>query len=46
MWTMAAVNWVIAVAAIFVMVNVLGGKKLERPTPQPSPLANMYAEAD
>ena len=46
MWTMTAVNWVIAVAAIFVMVNVLGGKKLERPVPQPSPLANMYAEAD
>ncbi len=46
MWTMTAVNWVIAVAAIVVMVNVLGGKKLERPVPQPSPLANMYAEAD
>ena len=46
MWTMTAVNWAIAVAAIFVMVNVLGGKKLERPVPQPSPLANMYAEAD
>ena len=46
MWTITAVNWVIAVAAIFVMVNVLGGKKLERPVPQPSPLANMYAEAD
>ena len=43
MWTMAAVNWVITIAAIFVMANVLGGKKLERPTPQPSPLANMYA---
>ncbi len=46
MWTMAAVNWAIAVAAIFVLFNVLGGKKLERPEPQPSPLANMYAEAD
>ena len=46
MWTMTAVNWVIAAAAIFVMVNLLGGKKLERPVPQPSPLANMYAEAD
>ena len=43
MWTMAVVNWVITIAAIFVMANVLGGKKLERPTPQPSPLANMYA---
>ena len=46
MWTMAAVNWVITLAAIAVMVNVLGGKKLERPAPRPSPLANMYAEAD
>ncbi len=46
MWTMAAVNWVITIVAIFLMVNVLGGKRLERPTPQPSPLANMYAEAD
>ena len=46
MWTMAAVNWVITLAAIAIMVNVLGGKKLERPVPKPSPLANMYAEAD
>ena len=46
MWTMAAVNWVITIAAIFVLTNVLGGRRLERPTPQPSPLANMYAEAD
>ena len=46
MWTMAAVNWVITIAAIFVLANVLGGRKLERPVPQPSPLANMYAEAD
>ena len=46
MWTMAAVNWVITIAAIFVLTNVLGGRRLERPTPQPSPLADMYAEAD
>lgn len=46
MWTMTAVNWVITIAAIFVMVNVLGGRKLERPVPQPSPLANMYAPGD
>ena len=46
LWTMAAVNWVITIVAIIVMVNLLGGKKLERPAPQPSPLANMYAEAD
>ncbi len=46
MWTMAAVNWVITIAAIFLMFNVLGGRKLERPEPQPSPLANMYAPGD
>lgn len=46
MWTMAAVNWVITIAAIFLMFNVLGGRKLERPEPQPSPLANMYASGD
>ena len=46
MWTMAAVNWVITVAAIVVMTNVLGGRRLERPAPQPSPLANMYASSD
>ena len=46
MWTMAAVNWVITIAAIFVMTNVLGGRRLERPAPQPSPLANMYASSD
>ena len=46
MWTMAAVNWVITIAAIFMMAHLLGGRRLERPQPQPSPLANMYAEAD
>ncbi len=46
LWTMAAVNWVITIAAIVVMVNLLGGRKLERPAPQRSTLANMYAEAD
>lgn len=46
LWTMAAINWGITIVAIVIMVNVLGGKRLERPAPQPSPLANMYAEAD
>ena len=46
LWTMAAVNWAIAIVAIFAMVRLLGGKNLERPAPRPSPLANMYAEAD
>ena len=46
LWTMAAVNWAIAIVAIFAMVRLLGGKNLERPVPRRSPLANMYAEAD
>jgi NADH-quinone oxidoreductase subunit H len=46
MWLMAAINWVVAVGVIVVVANILGQKKLERPTPVPSPLANMYAEAD
>ena len=40
------VRWVIAVAAIFVMANVLGQRRLRPETPVPSPLANMTAEAD
>jgi NADH-quinone oxidoreductase subunit H len=46
MWLMAAINWVIAVGVIVAVANILGQKKLERPTPVASPLANMYAEAD
>ena len=46
LWIMTAVNWVIAVAAIFVMANVLGQRRLRPETPVPSPLANMTAEAD
>ena len=46
MWLMAAINWVVAVAAIVAVANILGQRKLERPTPVASPLANMYAEAD
>jgi NADH-quinone oxidoreductase subunit H len=46
MWLMAAVNWGIAAISVVVLVNVLGQKRLERPVPTPSPLANMYAEAD
>jgi NADH-quinone oxidoreductase subunit H len=46
LWTMAAVNWVIAVVAIFAMANVLGQRRLRPETPVPSPLANMTAEAD
>ncbi len=46
LWTMAAVNWVIAIAAVFVTANVLGQRRLRPETPVPSPLANMAAEAD
>ena len=46
LWIMAAINWGVTVVAIVVMANVLGQRKLERREPVPSPLANMYAEAD
>ena len=47
MWLMAAINWVVAIVAIVVIANVLGQRRLKRPTPVPSPLANMNAvEAD
>lgn len=46
LWLISAINWVVTILAVVVLVNVLGQKKLERPTPVPSPLANMYAEAD
>ena len=46
MWIMAAVNWVLTAVAIAVAARVLGQRKLERRAPTPSPLANMYAEAD
>ncbi len=46
LWIMAAINWAIAIAAIAATARILGQRRLERPTPTPSPLANMYAEAD
>ena len=46
LWIMSAINWALMIAAIVVTARVLGQKKLERPAPVPSPLANMYAEAD
>ena len=38
---MSVVNWVITISTLFIMANVLGRKKFERPEPVPSPLANM-----
>ena len=46
LWIMSAVNWGIALAAVFIMARALGGRRIERPAPRRSPLANMYAEAD
>ena len=46
LWGMAVVNWAIAGIGIVLTAKVLGQRKLERKTPTPSPLANMYAEAD
>ena len=46
LWAMAAINWVIAIIGIVLTAKVLGQRNLERRTPTPSPLANMYAEAD
>ena len=46
LWGMAAVNWAIAIIGIVLTAKVLGQQTLERRTPTPSPLANMYAEAD
>ena len=46
LWLMAAINWVVTAAAVFVMANVLGQRRLKGPEPVASPLANMYAEGD
>ena len=41
MLIMSAVNWIITIAVILIMANVVGRKKYTRPEPKPSPLANM-----
>ena len=46
LWLMAAINWAVTAGAVFAMAQILGQRRLERPEPQPSPLANMRAEAD
>ena len=46
MWVMAAINWVVAIVTVVVVANVMGQRKLKRPVPKPSPLADMTAEAD
>ena len=46
LWMMGAINWAITVAAVLVSARLFGGRRASRPTPTPSPLANMAAEAD
>ena len=41
MWLMAAINWLVTLVSIVVIANVLGQRRLKRPDPSPSPLANM-----
>lgn len=43
---MGAINWVLAISILFILINMFGNKRLERPDPVPSPLANMNAEVD
>ncbi len=46
LWLMSVINWGITIVTIVLMVKLLAGNQWERPVPTPSPLANMYAEAD
>jgi hypothetical protein len=46
LWLMSVINWGVAIVTIVAMVKLFARKQWERPVPTPSPLANMYAEAD
>ena len=46
MLLMGAINWIVTIVILLILMNVFGNKKLERPDPVPSPLANMGTEAD
>ncbi len=46
MLLMGAINWIVTIVILLILVNLFGNKKLERPDPVPSPLANMGTEAD
>ena len=46
LWIMMGINWFATALSIYVVANALGQRRLRRPTPVPSPLANMAAEAD
>ena len=43
---MGAINWIVTIVSVVLIANLLGQSKLKRPEPQPSPLANMYAEIE
>ena len=40
---MAGINWIVAIVTIVIIANLLGQKRLKRPKPERSPLANMAA---
>ena len=44
LWLMGAINWLVTIVSIVATANVLGQRRLQRPTPVPSPLANMNPE--
>ena len=43
---MSGINWLVTGIAIYILANVLGQPSLQPKKPVPSPLANMYAEAE
>ena len=46
LWLIAGINWVLTVVAVVVVAQALGQKRLKRPAPVPSPLANMSGGSD
>ena len=46
LWIMTGVNWGITIIAIVAIFNLAGQRKLKRPDPVVSPLANMYANTN
>ena len=46
LWIMAAINWPVTLVSVVALSRILGHGRMDRPEPSPSPLANMYAEAE
>ena len=46
MWLLVPINWAVAVGCVVGMATFMGQRRLRRPEPVPSPLANMEWEAD